>query len=167
MTNEINNKSRSAITALVISSATLIGIAVNEGYVGKAYQDVIGVWTIGFGETKGVKPSDTTTPTRALIKLQDSIDVHAKGMVNCIGNVPLYQYEYDAYVSFTYNVGIGNFCRSSIPAKLAKGDYKGACETILLFRRAGQYDCFAPENEKICGGIKRRRYEEYGKCIGE
>jgi GH24 family phage-related lysozyme (muramidase) len=46
---------RNAIAALSLSAAALVGIATHEGYVGQAYRDIVGVWTIGFGTTEQVK----------------------------------------------------------------------------------------------------------------
>lgn len=153
----INNRTRATVAALTISATTLVGIAVNEGYVGQTYLDAVGVPTIGFGETKGVKPGQTTTPTRALVQLMKSADEHAKGMAACI-KVPLYQHEYDAYVSFTYNVGVGAFCRSTLLKKLNAGDYEGACNELLLWDKAGG---------KALPGLTRRRQEERKLCLGE
>jgi len=70
--------------------------------------------------------------------------------------VPLSQGEFDAYVSFTYNVGSGNFCKYIAPV-LNKGDYDAACKKILLFDRAGG---------KVYPGLTRRRQEEYRQCSG-
>ena len=64
----MSTKIRMAVGGLAISATTLIGLAVNEGYLGAAYQDMGGVWTIGFGETQGVKQGQKTDPVRALIK---------------------------------------------------------------------------------------------------
>jgi lysozyme len=158
MTNEINTppkKNRTAVAALVVSAATLIGIAANEGYVGSTYKDAVGVPTIGFGETKNVKMGQTTTPVRALITLEQSIDDHVKGMSACI-KVPISQGEFDAYTSFTYNVGVHAFCTSALAAKLNSGDYAGACKELLKWDHAGG---------KVLPGLTRRRQEEYKKCL--
>lgn len=149
-------KNRQAVAALIISASTLVGIAVHEGYVGKTYLDAVGVPTIGFGETKGVKPGQTTTPERALVQLLKSADEHAKGMAACI-KVPLHQYEYDAYLSFTYNVGVGAFCRSTLNKKLNAGDYEGACAELLKWDKAGG---------KVLPGLTKRRQEEFKTCSG-
>lgn len=146
---------RVAVASLALSASALVGIAVNEGYVGQAYQDVAGVSTIGFGETKNVIPGQTTTPVRALIQLEASATEHAKQMAACV-TVPLSQNEFDAYASFTYNVGSGNFCKYIAPV-LNSGDYEGACKKILLFDRAGG---------KVYPGLTRRRQEEYSLCSG-
>jgi lysozyme len=152
----VTNK-RQAVTALIISASTLVGIAIHEGYVGKTYLDAVGVPTIGFGETKGVKPGQTTTPTRALVQLLQSADEHAKGMSACI-KVPLHQHEYDAYLSFTYNVGVGAFCRSTLVKKLNAQDYDGACAELLKWDRAGG---------QALPGLTKRRQEEFKTCSGK
>ena len=69
----------------------------------------------------------------------------------------LYQHEYDAYVDLAYNVGAAAVCRSSIPAKLAAGDYEAACRTILDFKKVQGRDCSAPQNRPFCGGVWTRR----------
>lgn len=150
------SKNRQAVAALVISATALVGIAIHEGYVGQTYSDVGGVPTIGFGETKGVKPGQKTTPERALLRLLESADEHAKGMAACI-KVPLTQSEYDAYLSFTYNVGVGAFCRSNLNQKLNAGDYEGACAELLKWDKAGG---------RTLPGLTKRRQEEYKKCLG-
>ena len=149
----MGTKIRVAAGSIAISAAALIGIAQHEGYVGQTYKDIGGVLTIGFGETSGVKEGQRTDPIRALIKLNESAESHARGMVACI-TVPLSQGEYDAYLSFTYNLGIGSFCRYIAPV-LNKLDYDAACKKILLFDHVG--------TTKV-PGLTRRRQEEYAKC---
>lgn len=150
------SKTRVAAASLTISAAALAGIALHEGYVGQAYKDPVGIWTIGYGETAGVKPGDTTTKERAMVQLSASANKHAQGMVQCI-KVPLYQYEYDAYVDFTYNVGVGAFCRSGLVKKLNAGDYLGACTELLKWVYAGN---------QVLPGLVARRKKEYNTCLG-
>lgn len=146
---------RYAVGALMVSAAALVSIANFEGYEGKAYKDAVGIPTIGFGETKGVQMGQTTTPERALIRLLASADEHAKGMSRCIF-VPLKQTEFDAYLSLTYNIGVGAFCKSTLVKKLNKEDYQGACQEILKWDKAGG---------KALAGLTKRRQEEYQKCL--
>jgi len=152
----LSKKNRVAVATLFISASTLVGIAVHEGYVGQTYLDAVGVPTIGFGETKGVKPGQKTTPERALVQLLKSADEHARGMAACI-KVPLSQQEYDAYLSFTYNVGVGAFCRSTLTRKLNAGDYDGACEELLKWDKAGG---------RVLPGLTKRRQDEFKTCRG-
>lgn len=149
------NKVRAAVASLVASASIITAIGLNEGFRSKAYQDVVGVWTIGYGETKGVKPGDTITKERALIQLKESVDKHAKGMTACV-KVPLSQGEYDAYTSFTYNVGVGAFCRSNLVKLLNQKKYEEACKELLKWDYAGG---------KKYPGLTRRRQEEMKRCL--
>ena len=145
---------RRIAATIVASASVLVGIAVNEGYSDKSYQDSVGVATIGFGQADGVKMGQKTDPVRALITLENSIDSHAKGMTECI-KVPITQNEYDAYLDFTYNVGVGAFCKSTLLKKLNDGDYGGACRGLLDWNRAGG---------TVLPGLTKRRQQEVEKC---
>ena len=100
----MNNKIRIGIGTIVLSAASLVTIAGYEGYSAVAYKDAVGVPTIGYGETKGVKMGQKTTPDRALVQLLVSMNSHADDIRQCI-KVPLDQHEFDAYVSLAYNIG--------------------------------------------------------------
>ena len=150
------NKTRITVAALAVSAAALVGIATHEGYRGEAYKDAVGVPTIGFGETAGVKPGDRTTPERALVQLLSSTEKHADAIRQCI-KVPLYQHEFDSYVSLAYNIGTGAFCKSTLVKKLNAKDYTGACEEIRRWNRAGG---------KVLPGLTKRREKEYRMCMG-
>lgn len=149
---------RTSIAALVLSASVLVGIATHEGYRGEAYTPVPGdVKTIGFGETHGVKAGDKTDPVRALINLQASADQYANAVKRC-APVPMYQREFDSYVSLTYNIGPTAFCGSTLAQKLREGDYTGACRQIL------RWDRF---KGKRLRGLTKRRQAEYQTCMGE
>jgi lysozyme len=155
------NKTRIGIASLMLSALGMIGIANHEQFVGHTYKDAVGVNTIGYGTTAGVKPGQTITPERALIRLGQDIGQFEKGIKACLPvDLPLHQYEWDAYVSLAYNIGTGAFCRSSIVRKLKQdpSDYAGACESILLFNKAGG---------KVLKGLVVRRQAEYKLCKGE
>lgn len=153
----MNNKIRMAIGALAISAGTLVSIALNEGYRGEAYKDAVGVPTVGYGETKGVTMKSRTTPDRALVQLLSSANRHADDIRQCI-SVPLYQHEFDAYVSLAYNIGAKNFCGSTLVRKLNAKDYTGACTEIRRWNKAGG---------KVLPGLTKRRHQEYQMCMGE
>lgn len=155
------NKTRIGIASLMLSALVMIGIANHERFVGHTYKDAVGVNTIGYGTTAGVKPGQTITPERALVRLGQDVGSFEKDMKACLpADLPLHQYEWDAYVSLAYNIGSGAFCRSSIVRKLkqAPPDYAGACESILLFNKAGG---------KVLKGLVVRRQTEYKLCKGE
>jgi lysozyme len=173
-TLQIGKATRSLIATLVVSATALVGIAGFESYRGTAYKDSGGVPTLGYGTTQGVKLGDKTTPERALLGLLEDANGAGAGLKRCI-TAPLYQYEFDAYVSLAYNVGIHAVCKSSIPTKLNAGDYAAACNTILEFD--GMRDCTKPKvwNEKRrrwecpivkLPGLTRRRHAEWLYCTG-
>lgn len=152
----MNENNRRIAATMTVTAAAITSIAFYEGFRSEAYKDVTGIPTIGYGYTKNVKMGDKITPERALIQLQESAAEHAKGMAKCI-KVPLTQGEFDAYSSFTYNVGVGAFCRSTLNKKLNSGDYAGACKELLKWTTAGG---------KQYPGLVKRRQEEYVRCIG-
>ena len=151
------NKTRMTVAVLAVSAACLVGIATHEGYRSEAYKDTVGIPTIGFGETAGVKMGDKTTPERALVTLLASTEKHADAIRQCI-RVPLYQNEFDAYISLAYNIGTGAFCKSTLVKKLNARDYAGACEEIRRWNKAGG---------KVLAGLVKRREAEYRMCNGE
>ena len=150
-------RERIIASALAISGAALVSLALHEGYRSKAYDDGVGVQTIGFGETKGVKRGDTTTVERALVRLGASVAEHEQRLRVCIGDVPLYQAEWDAYTSWAYNVGTGAACSSTLVKRLQQTppDYAGACAELLRWTRAG--------GRELQGLVTRRR-AEFKQC---
>jgi lysozyme len=162
------NTARVSIVALTISGAALVGIAKFEGYTDKAIVPIPGdVPTKGFGTTKGVKLGDRTDPVRALTDLLTDANQFSAALKKCI-DAPLYQHEFDAYSTLAYNVGAGAVCSSSIPRKLAAGDYGAACETILDFNGVCQQRNAAGRciKKKIIQGLVNRRKAERDLCLG-
>lgn len=146
-------------TAILSLTATaLIGLAAHEGYRSEAYIPVKGDRpTLGFGDAQGVKPGQKTDPVRALIRLGNQVSTFESEMRACIGDVPLHQHEWDAYVSLTFNIGSEAFCKSTLVKTLKARDYKGACDQIL------RWDRF---KGKPLAGLTKRRQEEHAKCLG-
>lgn len=150
--------SRTRAAFLTLSASALIGIAVHEGYRDSAYIPVKGdVPTIGFGDTHGVKPGDKTDPIRALIKLGQHTESFQRQLRECIGDVPMHQHEWDAIVSWAYNVGPAAACKSTLVRKLKAGDYAGACAELL------RWDKF---QGKPLPGLTKRRQDEHRQCMG-
>jgi lysozyme len=151
-------QSRTTLAALTLSAAALVGIALSEGYSDRAIVPVPGdVPTIGFGTTEGVKMGDAITPPKALERALRDVQKFEGALKRCV-QVPLAQYEYDAYISLSYNIGSGAFCGSTLVRKLNAQDYEGACREIL------RWDRFKGEP---LAGLTKRRQREYRQCIGE
>jgi lysozyme len=162
----MNRPPRNALAALTLSAAALVGLVMHEGYTDRAIIPVKGdVPTIGFGTTGGVKMGDTITPPKALARALTDVQKFEGALKQCV-TAPLHQYEYDAFVGFSYNVGSAAFCRSGIVKNLNAGDYQGACREILRWTYFQGKNCAAPENARLCGGLAKRRQEEYRQCMG-
>lgn len=159
-----------------LSASALIGLALHEGYSDKPIIPVPGdVWTLGFGATEGVKPGDKTTPVRALVRLGADVGKYEARLRDCLGPVPMFQHEWDAYVSLAYNVGAFAVCDSSIKPKLQAGQYDAACRTILdfdKFRDRSKPKVLNPRTGKMehplvpLRGLTIRRQAEHRQCTG-
>ena len=167
-----SNTARTAIAALTLSAAGLVGLVINEGYRGEAYIPTKGdVPTIGFGSTQGVSMGDRIDPVTALARVQREVSTQYEAAVKRCVKVPMYQHEFDAMVDTTYNIGTTGFCTSTMVRRLNEGDYKGACDAILLWRMytdhstGVRHDCSKPESQRICGGIWTRRQAAHKLCL--
>lgn len=145
---------RIKLVALILSAAGLVGITSYEGFRDTAYNDGVGVSTIGFGTTEGVKPGDKISVEKALVRALTDIKRFEGALKRCV-KVPLSQNEYDAYISLSYNIGSGAFCSSTLVKKLNAGNYAGACAAISSWNRAGG---------KVSKGLVKRREAERKLC---
>ena len=132
--------------------------ALAEGFVSgwegnrlTAYPCAAGVWTIGYGHTKGVKQGDKCSEDQAQEWLLEDIADTQIRLAHYI-NVPVTQNEFIALVSLAFNVGVGALSRSKLLRKLNSGDREGAAEEFLDFDLA---------NGKRLAGLTRRRKAEH------
>ena len=147
---------RLAVCLLSLSASGLIAIANNEGFSPVAYIPVKGdVPTIGFGSTGGVKIGDSITGPDALNRLNRDVGNAESAIGRCV-TVPLSQSEYDAYTSFSYNVGSSAFCSSTLVKKLNAKDYDGACAELKRWVYV--------KGRKVRGLVNRRE-KEYETCM--
>ena len=100
-------------------------ILLREGYRNYAYKDTKGIWTIGVGHTGGVKEGDRATDAQIWQWLTDDLKI-AEDCINKLVKVELTQNQFDALVSFVFNVGIGAFGRSTMLKVLNMGNYEEA-----------------------------------------
>lgn len=121
-----------------------------EGLRLQAYQDSVGVWTIGYGATRGVKPGMTITKEQAERMLLNDVQRFEPEVERLI-TAPLSQNQWDALVCFTYNLGAANLESSTLRRLLNAGDYAGAAEQFPRWNKAGG---------KVLPGLVRRRAAE-------
>lgn len=122
-----------------------------EGCALKSYKCPAGVWTIGYGHTSGVKEGQTITKKQAEIFLKQDIRCF-EITVNNLVNVSLNQGQFDALVSFCYNLGSNNLKNSTLLKLLNKKDYFAAAEQFDRWIYAG--------GKKLSGLVKRRAAEK-------
>ena len=134
------------------------GIALIKQFEGcklTAYQDSVGVWTIGYGWTKPVdgKPirAGMTIKQETAERLLKTGMVSYESDVSRLVKVGLTQGQFDALVSFTYNLGARSLSTSTLLRKLNAGDYAGAADEFLRWNKAGG---------KVLNGLTRRREAE-------
>lgn len=146
-----------------LSAAGLILIVAFEGFSPVPYKDSVGVWTDGFGNTNEVVPGKPVSVPQALERLERNTTIAGKAVTRCV-QAEMTQGQYDAFVSFTFNVGEGNFCRSTMAKKANAGDMIGACNEFDRWMYAGGKDCRIRSNN--CYGIVERRQKEKALCLG-
>jgi len=121
-----------------------------EGCETTAYQDSVGVWTIGFGHTKGVEEGQTCSVEDAESMLADEMDEY-EGYINNMVKVDLQQHEFDALVAWVYNLGPTNLGESTMLKVLNGGQFDRVPDEMNRWTRAGG---------KILEGLVRRRQAE-------
>ena len=127
-----------------------------EGKRLAAYDDGVGVWTIGFGTIKypngvRVKKGDTCTLEQAKEYMRHDL-IEFEYTVNSSVKVPLNQYQFDALVSLAYNIGSSAFKSSTLVKKLNSGDYKGSADQFNVWVNAG--------GKRMQGLVNRRDKEK-------
>ncbi|MHC5170108.1 lysozyme [Acinetobacter johnsonii] len=144
-----------AIDQMVVS---LFGVDIICGFEGKrlaAYDDGVGVWTIGFGTTvypNGIKVKKGDNCTEAQAKDFMAHDLKKfEAAVNNAVTVPLSQNQFDALVSLAYNIGTNAFSGSTLVKKLNSNDFRGA---------ADQFDIWVNAGGKRMQGLVNRRAKE-------
>ena len=128
-----------------------------EGLRLKAYQDAVGVWTIGYGTTRGVKPGQEISEAQAEALLKTDLNRFEQA-VNQAVRVPINDNQFAAIVSFTYNVGAGAMRSSTLLRKLNRRDIYGAANEFPRWNRAGG---------RVLAGLTRRRNAERALFLGQ
>ena len=167
---QVNAANQVIATATDATVADMLGIAIDQmvvslfgvdlicGFEGKrlaAYDDGVGVWTIGFGTTvypNGIKVMKGDTCTEAQAKTYMAHDLKKfEATVNKAVTVQLNQNQFDALLSLAYNIGASAFSQSTLVKKLNANDIRGA---------ADQFDVWVNAGGKRMQGLVNRRSKE-------
>jgi GH24 family phage-related lysozyme (muramidase) len=135
---------------IAVSTRGTLFIANWEGLRRAAYDDGTGVWTIGYGHTRGVEKGDECTREQALEWLREDIEVAATALRDHI-TAGLSQTQFDALASFTYNVGENWLHGSHLLSCINAHNWRAAGANILEYCHAGN---------RIMLGLVRRRHAE-------
>lgn len=131
-----------------------------EGLRLKAYKDIVGVWTVCYGETKGVKPGDAYTAPECADMLKVEIADYRERLRPAFSAETIAKRlpatRETAYVSLAYNVGVHGASRSTAVKKLNRGNVKGGCNALSWWNKAGG---------RVINGLVRRRSEEVAYCL--
>ncbi|WP_374951120.1 lysozyme [Mucilaginibacter sp.] len=133
-----------------------------EGLRLKAYQDIAGIWTIGYGSTRHsdgqpIKSGDRLISIKEADRLLDATLNWYVDAVNQQVKVPLNQNQFNALVSFAYNVGTGALQKSTLLHKLNQSDYQGAADQLLAWNKVTD-----PRSEQkvVSKTLSNRRLQE-------
>lgn len=141
-------------------AATWLAICVGcvasfEGLRTVAYMDPVGIPTVCFGETDGVRLGDKYTAEECRAMLGGRVAEFGAAVDRCV-TAELPPARKAALVSFAYNVGVGAFCGSTLVRKLNSGDAYGACNELLRWTKAGGIEL---------PGLVKRRQQERQLCL--
>lgn len=122
-----------------------------EGRETTAYKDIVGVWTICDGDTKDVRPGQVATEAECNARLERQLIAHAEPVLACTPSLRDRPNQLAAAASLAYNVGTAAYCRSTVDRRFDAGDYRGGCNALLAWNKAG--------GREIKGLTNRRRAE--------
>lgn len=154
----MNNLLQWVVLILLVAGMVLMNLGYNgtkilkyfEGCRLTAYQDSVGVWTIGYGHTKGVHAGMSITQEEAEQMLLIELEEY-EGYIEKYVIVPLTQNQFDALVVWVYNLGPTNLRRSTLLKELNSGNYTAAGKEITKWNKAGG---------KVLAGLVKRREAE-------
>lgn len=149
-------------------------VMVNEGYKETSYKDGAGVWTICYGETKGVTAGMKKTRAQCDAQLRESMETHSKALQGLPDSTP--KVVALGSLDMAYNIGIAGFNNSSVKRYLMKGDYTNAGKAVLAWRYITKTSKYSPgklwinvpgtdrwrldcsiKGNKVCEGLWKRR----------
>ena len=148
-------------TAAVLAAAAAF-VGPWEGERTETYLDRIAsppVWTVCYGETRGVKPGDRYTSAECSKMLMAALGEYRDQLTRCVPALPQQpQGVQVALTSWTYNVGAGAACSSTLARLANAGDWRAACNQLPRWNKAGG---------KVVRGLTNRRAAEQKLCLSD
>lgn len=150
------------IIAAAIASSLVIAtpfIAEFEGKRNDPYRDIVGVQTVCYGETRVKMKRYTDAECKAL--LEEAVGEFSENVLKVNPNLAYHPKKLAAATSLAYNIGMGNYGRSTVAREFNKGNYVKACEAFKNWK-------MVTKNGKkvVSNGLVNRRMKEYKLCLG-
>lgn len=153
--------SKGRVAATVVAAAVGMAapvVAYFEGYIPHTYSDPVGIPTICYGHTgPDVTPGRMASRDECEALLRQDLGSAVEGVFRCIGS-PMESHQLAAMVSFTFNVGEGALCRSTLARKANARDWIGACAELSKWKYAKGIEL---------PGLVKRRAAERSICEGK
>jgi len=130
-------------------------IAPWEGKENDPYRDIVGVWTVCYGETNVKMRRYTDAECTSMLRQRLSQD-YIKPVLTCAPDLIFYPNAAAASASLAYNIGSAGFCKSTAARLFNAGDIRGGCNAIARFNKAGG---------RVIPGLVNRRRDEVALCL--
>lgn len=126
-----------------------------EGKRNTPYADLVGVMTVCYGETRVAMRSYSDAECTTM--LEDALeDDFAKPVLKCTPGLRDRPYQLAAAISLSYNIGSGAYCRSTAARRFNAGNWRGGCDALLMWNKAGG---------RVVQGLVNRRKDERRICL--
>jgi lysozyme len=150
------SKLRNTVGGLTVAGVLAVGtVGQYEGFRTHAYRDSVGIATVCYGETKGVRMGQVHTKAECDAMFGTRLDEFAGHVESCVVRPMPVKVEV-AFTSLAYNIGWAGFCKSSVARLYHSGQDRAACDALLHFNRAGGREL---------PGLTRRRNSERTLCL--
>jgi lysozyme len=144
----LRKKVTAGAAAVVIATATPF-IAKWEGLETTAYRDIVGVPTVCYGETRGVKMGDTYTKEQCMDMLKVAVGDYYRKIEPCMTNKNIPVGVQASILELAYNVGTGAACKSTMMKLANQGKYKEACRELDKWVKAGGQTVRGLQNRRV------------------
>lgn len=148
---------RKPLAALIGTGAAAALVALVGAWEGKSndpYRDIVGVWTVCYGETQ--EPMRRYSDKECSDMLATRLADYAGPVLQRNPELAGHDNQVIAASSLAYNIGAANYAKSTVARRFSARDWKGACDAFLMWNRAGG---------RVVNGLDNRRRAERAVCL--
>lgn len=154
----IGGKTIGVVGSTAVAAALFALISGWEGKRNDPYRDIVGVWTVCYGDTRNVRPGERQSDAQCAERLDRQVAAHAAPVLACVPQLRERKGALVASISLAYNIGPSAFCKSTAARKFAAREWAAGCAAMLRWNRAGG---------RVVPGLVNRRRAEYRICMGD